>query len=111
MSAPDPSAEALDEAATVALLEEDFAFAFETARRAVEKDRFLGHAYDTMVIAGRASGKKKYESTAAALAAKNGMVVPLYEREKTSRVLENAKVTLADADDFERPKKWWQFWR
>jgi hypothetical protein len=106
----DPSAELLDEIGGIALMEGDFTTAYEVARRAIGKDRFLGHAYDTMVIAGRSSGNAEYERAATELAAMNKVTVPIHVRESVSQAMKGAKVIPAGAHRPTR-RRWWQFWR
>jgi hypothetical protein len=105
-----PSADVLDEIASMALFEGEFQLAFDTARQAVAKDKFLGHAYDTMVWAGRESGNSEYERSATELAKQNGVTVPIHVREQTNKVLKTAKVVKSPPVKKAVPKKWWQFW-
>jgi hypothetical protein len=110
-AAADQTARTMDEIAGIALMEGNFSLAYETACRAVERDRFLGHAYDTMVIAARSSGNEGWERGATELAARNGVTIPIHVREKTSGVLKSAKAVAADAPPTPQERKWWQFWR
>ena len=107
----EPSAKVLDEVGSLGLMASDWRLAFESARRAVGKDRFLGHAYDTMVIAGRESGNAAYEQEAADLARANGVTVPIHVREQTAKVMKTAKLVKLPEPPAPQRRKWWQVWR
>lgn len=82
---PDPSDSVLDDLGSVQLLLRDFPRAAELARRAIERNKELLHAYDTLVLASRESGDPQYEAEAVALARANQVTVPLLAREKAHK--------------------------
>jgi hypothetical protein len=106
---PSPTAQTFDEIASMALMERDFRSAFDSALKAVKRDRFLTHAYDAMVLAGRESGDPSFEKQAIELAKDNGVAIPIHVRERTAQVMKGAKVSEVKPQP-PAAKKWWKFW-
>lgn len=82
---PEPADSVLDDLGSVQLLLRDYPRAAELARRAIERNKELLHAYDTLVLASRESGDPKYEAEAVALARANQVTVPLLAREQAHK--------------------------
>lgn len=106
LSIEGPSASTFDEVGAIALMEAEWKLAVEYALKAIEIDKHLLHAYDTLVIAARKSHNPEWEELARSLADKNCVKVPIHVREQAQQVVRAAKPIGAAPKP---QKKWWQF--